>query len=183
MPSKDHHHNQSSSVASHLTGISSIKPINPSTNTSALPIKIQAESFEGSHSDRVNLNISSEKSFGEQFYQLSEGDVPNLQPVEISAKIAISKPIPSIPEPVSPQIYSQEESVEARIESNDQDFIIESLFCTVCHNDQPLRARHCSQCKECVAMFDHHCPFLGNCVGEKNRLMFFWFVLFQNLEI
>ena len=156
--------------------------MNPSTNTSALPNLIHIESFDGSHSGRVHISVSSENSFGEQFYQLSEGDVPNLQQGETNTNIAISKPIPYKPEPASPPIYSQEDSVEPKNERIEREVIIGGSFCTVCHNNQPLRARHCAQCKECVAMFDHHCPFLGTCIGEKNRLLFFWFVFFQVFE-
>jgi palmitoyltransferase len=27
-----------------------------------------------------------------------------------------------------------------------------------------------------VATFDHHCPWIGNCIGEKNRNIFFIFI-------
>lgn len=56
------------------------------------------------------------------------------------------------------------------------------VYCTICYNDQPLRAKHCKQCGTCIATFDHHCPFIDNCIGEKNKLMFFWFIFFQCLE-
>uniref|UniRef100_A0A672R6I1 Palmitoyltransferase n=1 Tax=Sinocyclocheilus grahami TaxID=75366 RepID=A0A672R6I1_SINGR len=44
-----------------------------------------------------------------------------------------------------------------------------------CVNQQPMRARHCQTCKRCVRRFDHHCPWIDNCVGERNHK---WFLLY-----
>ena len=55
---------------------------------------------------------------------------------------------------------------------------IEYKYCTICHIEQPLRTKHCKICDHCVATHDHHCPWIGNCVGERNKFWFFWFLLF-----
>ncbi|MES1908581.1 MAG: hypothetical protein MHM6MM_001489 [Cercozoa sp. M6MM] len=52
--------------------------------------------------------------------------------------------------------------------------------CFRCELLPPVRARHCRDCDTCVAVFDHHCSFLGNCIGWKNRR---WFMLLLVVEL
>lgn len=44
-----------------------------------------------------------------------------------------------------------------------------SRLCHSCKCFRPLRAKHCRICNRCVSYFDHHCPFIYNCIGLKNR--------------
>ncbi|XP_045768176.1 probable protein S-acyltransferase 23 isoform X2 [Maniola jurtina] len=55
--------------------------------------------------------------------------------------------------------------------------VILSRLCHTCRCLRPLRAKHCRICKRCVAYFDHHCPFIYNCIGVRNRMWFFLFVM------
>lgn len=51
--------------------------------------------------------------------------------------------------------------------------------CRHCMVLQPLRARHCSECRRCVRRYDHHCPWMENCVGERNHPLFVAYLALQ----
>jgi len=49
-------------------------------------------------------------------------------------------------------------------------------FCNTCHAFKPDRAYHCSQCNKCILRFDHHCPWTGHCIGNRNHKIFYVFL-------
>jgi len=49
--------------------------------------------------------------------------------------------------------------------------------CSSCRILKPDRAGHCLLCTKCVLRWDHHCPWVNNCVGLRNHRYFCQFIL------
>ena len=50
-------------------------------------------------------------------------------------------------------------------------------LCPECKVIRSARSRHCAICNQCVERFDHHCPWINNCVGIKNHNTFMMFLV------
>ena len=48
---------------------------------------------------------------------------------------------------------------------------------------RPPRTVHCNTCDCCIRNFDHHCLWLGTCIGARNYLAFLCYITLLNIAL
>lgn len=55
-------------------------------------------------------------------------------------------------------------------------------LCSTCRTIRTPRSFHCSSCDVCIEVHDHHCPWMGTCIGLRNLKAFICFLGFTSLH-
>jgi len=59
--------------------------------------------------------------------------------------------------------------------------LVDQSYCMHCHAELRPRTKHCHDCCRCVRRMDHHCWWLGNCVGERTHCTFVAYLVLETL--
>ena len=71
-------------------------------------------------------------------------------------------------------VYNDDERSYIYVTSEQTHDIYIFKFCHTCQIFRPPKASHCRYCDNCIEVFDHHCPYLWNCIGKRNYKLFIY---------
>ena len=72
-------------------------------------------------------------------------------------------------------IYSVNVLINPGLAMNQVRNELDEQYCTICQTyiKKNSNTFHCNFCNVCIEGFDHHCVWIGKCVGNKNKIWFY----------
>ena len=77
--------------------------------------------------------------------------------------------------------YAYYDNRKSVLKLNIQGHMINLNYCYTCFHFRPPRTSHCAECDNCVQNFDHHCLWMGTCVGKRNYRYFYFVIFFTTI--
>ena len=72
--------------------------------------------------------------------------------------------------------YAFYDNRKSEIKMNIKGHMVKLNYCYTCFHFRPPRTSHCAECDNCVENFDHHCLWMGTCVGKRNYKYFYYLI-------
>ena len=77
--------------------------------------------------------------------------------------------------------YAFYDNRKSIIKMNIKGHMVNLNYCYTCFHFRPPRTSHCAECDNCVEKFDHHCLWMGTCVGKRNYKYFYYLITFVTI--
>lgn len=120
--------------------------------------------LEADAKDAATLNKKAEKNIHK--YSVDEHPEGDMKSAGISARNRTSKGAKGKADQPDKAEFM---SVNSEISDISNRYVylttIDAQYCATCKIHRPIRASHCRRCDCCVEVFDHHCQFVGKCIG------------------
>ncbi|CAO1632148.1 unnamed protein product [Sympodiomycopsis kandeliae] len=116
-----------------------------------------------------------ERKNREKDQQKQQEDIANTQGTPSLRSRGVSPAPPTIPG-AKPNI--EPEDALQTLRDSILEWLPESQAYTLVAPPKPERTHHCSICKTCIVKYDHHCPWLNQCVGLYNERYFMMFLFY-----
>lgn len=122
-----------------------------------------------------------EEGEAEQVEKLPEGarmmqDENTVRELQLEKEDAIQREDVSRVEEIDVAIVKLQRSLQARELLREHHRSAGTRWCNHCQLHQPKGSQHCRDCGVCVREYDHHCPFMAQCVGGGNIQSFYSFL-------
>ena len=100
--------------------------------------------------------------------RLQEGLDYTQQLVDTNANVDPNKNVKKFFSPHKFEYFEMTEE-EMKVKENKLNKI---TYCKTCDVLRPPRTFHCNKCQMCVEVHDHHCVWVGTCIGKRNIKQF-----------
>ncbi|OMJ71578.1 hypothetical protein SteCoe_30171 [Stentor coeruleus] len=142
-----------------------------------ISLKSSDEAQESHKSDPPSKSLFSLQTLTPNDQNIPSKSSSTIQPLSKKPKSSLSK----FERHSCPRSHNIESEEKIIIEGEKPYFL--PRYCMSCCLEQPVRAKHCKICKKCVHRYDHHCSWLGNCIGERNYFYYYVYLISQSLEL
>ena len=153
------------------SGLKNLEKNNEEKENKIFPDFVLAESNEDLKNNEINLQNSINTGSFDNKYNLNQLKEKNVY--------IYSKKYKKENNEISGNIFK---NIRENHKNNTLDSFIPHIFskrpCDTCNITRPPKTSHCVICDNCIMEMDHHCFYISNCIGIRNRKFFVLFLIY-----
>jgi hypothetical protein len=101
--------------------------------------------------------------------------------INIVAFYRLRNSCPGFALPDAEPFEEEDDDVEKLLMDSSKAKFKRGMFCEQCRVEQNLKVKHCRVCQQCILGWDHHCVWVGTCIGIENHRYFLLYLGSQTL--